>query len=122
MLKSFKDLQVWQKSYVLALDIYEATSNFPASEVYGLTAQIRRAAVSIPSNIAEGYARGHTAEYVRFVNVAYGSLAELQTQLMLARDLGYLEQSVHGVIASQYEDLERMLSALMRSLRRKELH
>ena len=122
MLKSFKDLQILQKSYTLSLDIYEATSNFPASEVYGLTAQIRRAAVSIPSNIAEGYSRGHTAEYVRFVNLAYGSLAELQTQLMLARDLGYLEQSVYEKIASQYEDLEHMLSALMRGLKGKESH
>ena len=120
MLKSFKDLLVWQKSYALALKVYEVTSDFPAREAYGLTNQMRRAAVSVPSNIAEGYSRGHTTEYIRFAGVAYGSLAELQTQLMLARDLGYVKQDVCDTVSSDYEDLERMLAALIRSLKGKQ--
>lgn len=119
MLKSFRDLLVWQKSYTLALRAYEATTGFPAKEAYGLAAQIRRAAVSIPSNIAEGYARWHTAEYIRFARMAFGSLAELQTQLMLARTLDYMERSTYDALAGGYEEVERMLGALIRGLNEK---
>jgi four helix bundle protein len=85
---SFKDLKVWQKAYALALALYQWTGYFPEVEQFELTSQIRRSAASVPSNIAEGYVRAHTGEYLRFLHIAYGSLAEPETQLMLARDLG----------------------------------
>ncbi|MFH1653056.1 MAG: four helix bundle protein [Pseudomonadota bacterium] len=86
---SFKDLVVWQKSYKLVLEFYEITNNFPKHEMYSLVQQIRRAAVSIPSNIAEGYGRQYNKEYKQFLSVAYGSLCELETQYMIAVELGY---------------------------------
>ena len=87
--ESFKDLIVWQKAYELVLEIYKVTKDFPKYEIYGLAQQMRRAAVSIPSNIAEGYGRRHKAEYRQFLSVAYGSLSELETQYLLSIDLQY---------------------------------
>jgi len=78
--RSFKDLIVWQKSYKLVLEIYKMTKGFPKTEIYGLSQQMRKASVSIPSNIAEGYGRKHKAEYKQFLSIAYGSLLELETQ------------------------------------------
>jgi four helix bundle protein len=92
-LKSFKELIVWQKAYKLVLEIYKFTNNFPKNETYGLVQQIRRAAISIPSNIAEGYGRKHKTDYHRFLSMAYSSLLELETQYMLSIDLGYAKQS-----------------------------
>lgn len=92
-LKSFKELIVWQKAYQLVLEIYKATKDFPKSEMYGLVQQMRRAAISIPSNIAEGYGRKHKTEYHQFLSVAYGSLSELETQYLLSIDLSYIKQS-----------------------------
>jgi four helix bundle protein len=91
MLKNYKGLKVWQKSYQLCLEIYRITKGFPKEERYGLTSQIRRAAVSVPSNIAEGYGRKTTLEYIRFLYIAYGSNCELETQILLSGDLGYIE-------------------------------
>lgn len=119
MLRSFRDLLVWQKSYALTIKVYDVTSGFPAHETYGISSQMRRAAISIPSNIAEGYGRGYTAEYIRFAGVAYGSLSELQTQLMLARDLDYMESEYYDALSSGYDEVERMLAALIRSLKSK---
>ena len=90
---SFKDLIVWQKSYNLVLEIYKITEGFPKTETYGLAQQIRKAAVSIPSNIAEGYGRKHKAEYNQFLSIAYGSLLEVETQYLLAVDLKYINKS-----------------------------
>lgn len=90
---SFKDLIVWQKSYGLVLEIYRLTDLFPKHEMYGLAQQIRRAAVSIPSNISEGYGRKYNKEYRQFLSIAYGSLCELETQYLLSIDLGYIKQS-----------------------------
>ena len=90
MLKKFKELNVWQKLYKFCLHIYKITKRFSKDEMYGLTSQIRRSAVSIPSNIAEGYGRKTTLEYVRFLYIAYGSVCELETQTMLSGDLGYV--------------------------------
>lgn len=91
--KTFKDLIVWQKGYRLVLEIYRITKSFPKSEQYNLSQQMRRAAVSIPSNIAEGYGRKHKAEYNQFLRHAYGSLLELQTQYLLSIDLEYAEKN-----------------------------
>jgi four helix bundle protein len=91
VIKSYRDLIVWQKSMTMVTAVYEATRRFPAEELYGLTAQIRRAAVSITSNIAEGYSRNSTADYIRFLRIACGSLYELRTQLEIAVNLGYMK-------------------------------
>lgn len=91
-LRSFKELIVWQKAYRLVLEIYKATRDFPKFEIYSLTQQMRKAAISIPSNIAEGYGRKHKTEYHHFLSIAYGSLSELETQYLLSIDLGYIKK------------------------------
>lgn len=115
-LRTFKDLVVWQKSYQLCLRVYSATARFPTDERYGLMTQLRRAAVSVPSNIAEGYNRRGRKDYVRFCSVALGSLAELETQLMLARDLKLCSSNDAVGLAEDVEEIQRMLKALIRSL------
>ena len=94
MLKNDKELKVWQESYQLCLEIYKITARFPKEERFGLTSQIRRAAVSVPSNIAEGYGRKTTADYIRLLYIAYGSNCELETQILLSGDLGYIESAL----------------------------
>lgn len=116
-IERYEDLIAWQKAYALVLRVYGLTRSFPADERYGLTSQLRRAAVSIPSNIAEGFGRYTRPDYLRFLDMARGSTYELQTQLRLAQDLGYLaDPSIHDEIA----ELERILNGLIRSLRNKE--
>lgn len=105
--KSFKDLVVWQKAYGLVLEVYKTTELFPRHEIYGLTQQIRRAAVSIPSNISEGYGRQYNKEYRQFLSVAYGSLCELETQYLLSMDLGYIKRS--AVIEMLMKEVGAML-------------
>jgi len=109
--QSFKDLIVWQKSYKLVLEIYKITKDFPKSETYGLSQQMRKAAVSIPSNIAEGYGRKHKAEYNQFLSIAYGSLLELETQFLLANDLKYVSknETVEKLLKEVGSMLYRML-------------
>ncbi len=119
ILKNYKDLNVWQKSYRLCLDIYSFTRKFPKEEVYGLSSQIRRAAVSVPSNIAEGYGRKTRKEYIQALYIAYGSLCEVETQIMLAGDLDYIESEALKELISDLRDSERMLKALIRSLENK---
>src|SRR5271170_8467159 len=93
IIRSYRDLAVWKKSMSLVLDIYSNTQTFPKIETYGLTSQLRRAAVSIPSNIAEGQARLSTGEFKHFLGNARGSLAEVETQILIAKDLSYLEEN-----------------------------
>jgi len=119
MLKTFKDLLVWQKSYQLCLSIYKITKAYPKEEKFGLTSQMRRSSVSIPSNIAEGYGRKTTQEYVYSCYVAYGSLCELETQLLLSTDLGYMTRLNFGNIEENLREVERMLKALIKSLEQK---
>ena len=122
MLKNYKELNVWQKSYKLCLHIYKVTKRFPKDEMYGLTSQIRRSAVSIPSNIAEGYGRKTTLEYVRFLYIAYGSVCELETQTMISGDLGYVGKESLQKIRDEIGDVERMLKAMIKSLENKHLN
>ena len=122
MLKNYRDLKVWQKSYRLCLDLYRITKKFPKEERYGLTSQIRRAAVSIPSNIAEGYGRKTTADYLRFLYIAYGSNCELETQLLLSGDLNYVNKENLKALKDDTEEVERMLKALIKSLENKRLN
>jgi four helix bundle protein len=121
MLRNYRELKVWQKSYQLCLDVYRVTKGFPGDEKYGLTSQIRRAAVSIPSNIAEGYGRKTTPDYVRSLYLAYGSNCELETQISLAADLGYLKPQEREKLQGDITELERMLKALIRSLEKRRL-
>jgi four helix bundle protein len=119
MLRSYKDLKVWQKSYQLCLAIYKLTKGFPKEELYNLTSQIRRSAVSVPSNIAEGYGRKTTPEYIRSLYIAYGSNCELETQISLAGDLSYIKSEQSKKMQEDIGEVERMLKALIRSLENK---
>jgi len=122
MLKNYKELKVWQKSYELCLKIYKITAKFPNEERYGLTSQIRRSAVSIPSNIAEGYGRKTTLDYIRMLYISYGSVCELETQILLAGDLGFIEKGELGTAKKDIAEIERMLKALIKSLENKHLN
>ena len=108
-MQSYKDLIIWQKSIELVTLLYELTEKFPKQEIFGLTSQIRRAAVSIPANIAEGYARKHKNEYIQFIRIAYASGAELETHLIIAQNLKILE-------SPQIEKAQNMLDMIMRML------
>ena len=110
--KSFKDLIVWKKSYKLVSEVYKLTRAFPKDEMYGLSQQMRRSAVSIPSNIAEGYGRQFNKEYKQFLSIAYGSRCELETQYLLSVDLGYTEKNevIEGLIEETGKMLYRMLN------------
>jgi four helix bundle protein len=119
MLKNFKELKVWQKSYKLCLKVYKITKKFPKTEVYSFTSQMRRAALSIPCNIAEGYGRKTTPDYLRFLYMSYGSICELETQILLAGDLEYIETDSFSELQSDIGEVERMLKALIKSIERK---
>ena len=114
--EGYRDLIVWQKSIVLVKQIYQLTQNFPDDEKFGLISQMRRAAVSIPSNIAEGQARRTTGDYVRFVSIAEGSLAELDTQLIVAIELSFCTRIQTKEIFLIMVEIRKMLNALRRSL------
>jgi four helix bundle protein len=114
--KTYRDLIVWQKSMAMVTEIYKVTQSFPRREDYGITSQIRRCAVSIPSNIAEGYGRHSRNEYIRFLQIALGSLFELQTQLEIAANLGYLKKEEFDVLYESTREVERMLSVLIKRL------
>ena len=118
-LKSYRELTVWQKSIDWVEQIYQASRNFPPEEKFGLTSQIRRAAVSVPSNIAEGAARSGTGEFLQFLSVASGSLAEVETQLILAGRLGYLPEADRQRLEMEADEISRMLGGLKRSLQSK---
>ena len=115
-IKSYRDLDVWQRSVDLATRLYGTTQQFPQSEAYGLTNQMRRAAVSIASNIAEGQVRS-TLDYARFVTIARGSLAELETQLEIARRIGYLPQEDFDGLTEEMVIIGRQLNALLKRLK-----
>jgi len=110
-MKTYRELIVWQKSMLLVLFVYKETKSFPKEEIYGLTAQIRRSVVSIPSNIAEGYGRNHSADYVRFLQIASGLLFEFQTQLEISFQLGYIVREINEEIYSLSFEIEKMLSS-----------
>lgn len=116
-MKTYRDLIVWQKSMTLVLKIYKESKDFPKEEVYGLTSQIRRSAVSIPSNIAEGYGRNSTNHYVRFLKIASGSLYEFQTQLEICFRLKYLNNQVFNEMNELSIEIEKMLTSLIRKVK-----
>jgi len=116
---SFKDLIVWQKSILLVKQLYKLTGIFPSEEKFGLISQLRRAAVSVPSNIAEGQARRTTADFIHFVSNAEGSLAEVETQLIIAVELSFCSQAQADTCYSLIVEIRKMLNALRRSLANK---
>lgn len=116
-MKTYRELIVWKKSMELVTVLYKTTDAFPEKEIYGLISQIRRCAVSIPSNIAEGYGRNSTQEYVRFLQIAAGSLYELQTQIEISLNLKYIEGNSFESIYESTREIERMLSSLIKKLK-----
>jgi len=115
-MKSYKDLIVYQKAYKLTLEIYMTTKNYPKDELYGLVSQMRRSAVSIPCNVAEGYRRGHRKEYIQFLHVAMGSCGELETLLSLSKDLGFLNEETYNKLYQSQDEISRLLRGLISSL------
>ena len=113
MADNYRDLIAWQKAKTFALNVYRCTRKFPKDEIYGLSSQMRRAAVSVPSNIAEGKGRYSQKELVQFLYHARGSLLELETQLSIARDLNYVDQPVFEGLESETEELGRILNGLI---------
>ena len=115
--KSYRELIVWQKSMQLVTDIYRATESLPKGEQFGLTAQIRRAAVSVPCNIAEGFGQQLAGDFGRFLTMARGSLYELQTQIEIALNLRYLAEEPTAQLSAQALEIERMLNKLITTIR-----
>jgi four helix bundle protein len=116
-MKDFRQLEVWRLAQELALAVYRQTAHFPKEERYGLTDQMRRAAVSVPTNLAEGCGRSGDAEFARFVQIAFGSACELESLLLLCRDLGLLSIADHEMIENRLVSVKRMLTALLKKLR-----
>jgi len=115
-MKTHKDLDVYNKSVNFVTAIYKATANFPVSELYGLTSQIRRAAVSVPSNIAEGSARNHSNEFRQFLYISLSSTAEIETQLQIACNLGFITLEVKEQLDIELSSIARMLQGLIKSI------
>jgi four helix bundle protein len=115
--KDYRELKIWQRSHALTLALYRATKGFPRDEVSGLTSQMRRACASIPANIAEGCGREGDAELKRFLTIALGSACELDYHLLLARELGYLDESTNRALAADVMDIRRMLGSFIQKLK-----
>ena len=118
-IKSYRDLEVWQKAMDLVVECYKIAERFPKTEVYGLTSQLRRAAISVPANIAEGQGRSHTREFLNHLSIAYGSLMEVETHLQIAARLHYLDDSSIQSLLEKSAEIGRMLNGLIQSLNRK---
>jgi four helix bundle protein len=112
----FKKLEVWQAAHSLACEVYRSTGTFPKSEAYGLTAQLRSSAASIPANIAEGCGRNGDVEFSRFVRISLGSATELEYHLLLSRDIGLLDAATHTRLSAQASRIQGMLAGLKRAL------
>jgi four helix bundle protein len=117
--QSYRDLIVWQKSIELVLEIYRATQDFPKTETYGLVSQLRRAAVSVPSNVAEGHARLSTGEFKQFLGHARGSLMEVETQVLISQRLGYINPGQSSNLLNRTTEVGKVLNGLLNSLNRK---
>lgn len=116
-MKTFRDLIIWQKAMTLVTNCYKSTNSFPKEEQFGLTSQLKRCSISIPSNIAEGFGRGTNKEYYRFLNIAMGSLFEFQTQIEIAYNLEYISQADFNSIYEDSREVERMLSSFMNKIK-----
>ena len=119
--KTHKDLDVWKKSVDLVTDVYKVTKCFPKEEIYGITNQMRRAAVSIPSNIAEGAGRQTDKEFVQFLHIAMGSSSELETQIIICKNLEYIGVEEMNTVLEKVYDIRKMLTGLLRAVKSREL-
>ena len=115
-IRYFKDLKIWQRGVELVKLIYQITSNFPSVEKYGIVSQMRRAAVSVPSNIAEGFMRRHNKEYKQFLYIALGSLAELETQIIISKELDFIKAEQSNDMLSVITELNKMTTGLIKCL------
>jgi four helix bundle protein len=115
-IRNYRDLIVWQKSMLFVTEVYKLTENFPSKEMYGIASQLRRAIISVPTNIAEGYGRNSIAEYKRFSQIALGSLYEVQTLIEVSFNLGYASREVFMNMFELSRELERMMTALIKKL------
>lgn len=115
-MNNYKELKVWQKSISIVAEVYKITSDFPKEEVYGLTSQMRRSAVSVPSNIAEGAGRVSPGDFKHFLNIARGSSFELETQLIIANELDYIENERFKELQLKLDEIQRMITGLQKSL------
>ncbi len=115
-IKSYRDLRVWKLAIELAVNCYSATKMFPATEIYGVTSQLRRAASSVAANIAEGYGRDHKGSYVHFLRIAQGSLKEVETHVIISARVGYLAPETEAMILESAEGVGKMLRSLIRTL------
>ncbi len=118
--RGYRDLLAWQRAYELTLQVYRGTATWPREELYGLTSQIRRAAVSVAANIAEGYDRSSRNEYIHFLSIARGSLAEVETFILLARDLGYMPPDNADALIELQDEAGKLLRGLARSVQAKQ--
>lgn len=118
-IRSYRDLEVWQKAMSLVVDCYKTASEFPRTELYGLTSQLQRAAVSVPANVAEGQGRSHTKEFLNHLSIAYGSLMEVETHLFIAARLGYIDALALNALLEKSAEIGRMLNGLIQALTRK---
>ena len=116
-MKNFKNIKVWQRGIELVVDVYKKTNNFPNEELYGLTSQIKRSAISIPSNIAEGSGRGSKKDFNRFLDISLGSSFELETQLILAKKLEFINDDDFATINQQLDQEQKMIIGLQKSLK-----
>lgn len=116
-MKDFRQLKVWEKAHQLALSVYKVTKGFPKEELYGLTSQIRRAGMSIPTNIAEGCGRNTDPEFARFLQIAMGPASETEYQLILAHDLEFLTKDTYEKLHTDVEEVKRMLASLLKTIR-----
>ena len=119
MIRSYRDLEVWQKTMDLVVECYRVSETFPKAELYGLSSQLKRAAVSIPANIAEGHGRTHTKEYLNHLSIVYGSLMELETHLQIAARLNCLNNSSLQPLLDKTAEIGRIVNGLIQSLNRK---
>jgi len=117
--RSYQDLIAWRKAMSLVIEIYKSTTNFPRHEIYGLSSQLRRAAVSVPSNIAEGHGRATSGEFVQFLCHARGSLCEVETQIIIARELAYITGEQERLLTVKTDQLGRILQGLIASIQRR---
>lgn len=116
-MKTFRELFIWQKAMTLVSNTYKITQNFPKEEIFGLTSQIRRSAISLPSNIAEGYGRESNKDFSRFINIAISSLFELQTQIEIAKNINYLNENEFKNLYDETRELEAMIVSFSKKLK-----
>ena len=115
-IKSYKDLLIWQKGIVIVKEMYLLCADFPKNEIYGLQSQMKRASISIPSNIAEGYGRNYTQNYIQFLKIARGSLLELETQIIISKELNLINENKYNNITSLITEENKMLNAFIKSI------